>query len=408
MLCDLTQSYAETGGGIRTYLHEKRRWLLQTTPHRHVLVVPGAEDAVHVEGRATTVTVRSPYVPGSTSYRLMLRNRAVRRALAEAAPDVIETLDAYNLPWAALAHRREHPGTAVIGGYRTDFPRAYVSGYGERLVGRVLPDRAAQAVAGWAERRADAYAARLYRRMDRVYTLSPKRAEALQHLGVPDVAVLPLGVDLGVFRPEARSDARRASWGLSPGRPPASPPAFVYVGRLDSEKRPDLVVDAFEKLPVELGAALVLVGEGPMRADLEGRAAQLRAAGRTLVVAPYETDRGALAETLASADLYVSAMAHETFGISVAEAQACGLPVVGVDAGAMPARVPPSVGRLATPDDAGAFADQVLSVLDGHVAAMSLAARAHAEEHYDWSRTFQRVLEIYDSALAARARRGTR
>jgi glycosyltransferase involved in cell wall biosynthesis len=51
-----------------------------------------------------------------------------------------------------------------------------------------------------------------------------------------------------------------------------------------------------------------------------------------------------LAAWLASADLYVSAMADETFGISVIEAQASGLPVVGVAAGAMVDRVPSGLG----------------------------------------------------------------
>ena len=398
-MCDLTQSYAEAGGGIRTYLHEKRRYLLRHTPHRHLLVVPGDRDAEVTEGRATTVTLRSPHVPGSTAYRLMLRNRAVRRVLAAHRPDVIETLDAYNLPWAALAHRRAFPETAVIGGYRTDFPRAYVGAYGRRLLGAALPDALAGALADRAVRLSDRYAGRLYRRMDRVYALSAQRAAALDALGIPDVAVLPLGVDLDTFRPQAAHLGQRAEWDV----PPDGGPVLVYAGRLDTEKRPDVLLDAVARLPASLDATLVLLGDGPMRAALADQARALRDRGRRVVVAGYVHDRTDLARALASADVYVSAMAHETFGISIIEAQACGLPVVGVASGAMPARVPPEVGRLARPGDPDAFAQTLLDLLADDVEAMGRAARAHVESRFGWARTFEQLLVLYAEARRARS-----
>src|SRR3954471_21019184 len=109
LFCDLTQSWSEVGGGVRTYLLHKRRHILDSTPHRHLMIVPGARDEVKVDGRSITVTIASPHVPGSPHYRLMLRNRAVRSALAQFQPDLIECQDAYNLPWVAIAHRRSFP-----------------------------------------------------------------------------------------------------------------------------------------------------------------------------------------------------------------------------------------------------------------------------------------------------------
>src|SRR5690242_21310285 len=81
LFCDLTQSWSDVGGGVRTYLLHKRRHILQSTPHRHLMIIPGPRDDVIEEERAATVTVASPRVPGSPHYRLMLRNRAVRAAL---------------------------------------------------------------------------------------------------------------------------------------------------------------------------------------------------------------------------------------------------------------------------------------------------------------------------------------
>src|SRR5258707_939633 len=126
LFCDLTQSWSEVGGGIRTYLLHKRRHILQSTPHRHLMIIPGARDEVIEEERAVTVTIASPHVPGSPNYRLLLRSGAVKRTLERFRPDLIECQDAYNLPWAALAHRRRFPATALVAAYMTDFPTVYV------------------------------------------------------------------------------------------------------------------------------------------------------------------------------------------------------------------------------------------------------------------------------------------
>ena len=59
LFCDLTQSWSEVGGGVRTYLLHKRRHILEATPHRHLMIIPGARDEIVEDGRAVTVTARS-------------------------------------------------------------------------------------------------------------------------------------------------------------------------------------------------------------------------------------------------------------------------------------------------------------------------------------------------------------
>src|SRR5438270_6040527 len=163
LFCDLTQSWSDVGGGVRTYLLHKRRHILESTPFRHLLIIPGARDEIIEEDRAITVTIGSPHVPGSPSYRLMLRNAAVREVLERYRPDLIECQDAYNLPWAALAHRRRYPDTALIAAYMTDFPTVYV----ERPFSRFLT----KPVAGLLGRVCYAYCGALYRRFDSVFAL---------------------------------------------------------------------------------------------------------------------------------------------------------------------------------------------------------------------------------------------
>ena len=386
LLCDLTQSWSAVGGGVGTYLRHKRRHILAETPHRHLLIVPGAEDSVVEDGRTITATIASPKVPGSPNYRLMLRNGAVRRVLERFQPDLIECQDAYNLPWAAIAHARSYPGTALVAAYCTDFPLVYVERPFRRFVGAAL--------AGAASRLCYRYCGNLYRRFDALYAMSENGGAAkLRELGL-DPEIVPLGVELGEFTPERRDPSIRTALGAGPEMP-----LLVYAGRIDREKRANVVVDAFRRLPKSLGARLVLAGDGPLRAEI------LAMGDPRIHALGYVGDRDLLARLLASADLYVSGMADETFGISIIEAQASGLPVVGVAAGAMIDRVDGETGRLGPVDDSAAMAANIVDVLKGNHQAMRAAAVAQAR-HYGWDRSMDRLFgHLYPLAFRRAALR---
>jgi len=389
LFADLTQSWSDVGGGVRTYLRHKRRHILENTPHRHLMIVPGPRDGTEVEagGRATTVFIASPKVPGSPRYRLMLRNRAVRSVLEDYRPDLVECQDAYNLPWAAVGHASRFRGTALVAAYCTDFPTVYVDRPFSKWLGKP--------VGSAASRLCYHYCGRLYRHFDAVYAMSEHGGAAkLRSLGVPEVDVVPLGVELGQFSPDKRDPRLRQSLGLGEGQP-----LLIYAGRLDGEKRPQVVVEAFRRLPSSLSATLLLLGDGPFHEQFAGREQER-------IFAPgYCRDRSDLAAWLASADLYVSAMADETFGISIIEAQASGLPVVGVAAGAMVDRVPQGLGLVGGVDDAVVMASNIIAVLAGDLRAMGERARAHALQ-FSWEQSMDRLFgRVYRTALARAAAR---
>jgi alpha-1,6-mannosyltransferase len=247
-------------------------------------------------------------------------------------------------------------------------------------------------LAGTCGRLCYAYCGALYRRFDAVYSLSENGGAAkLRSLGIDDVRVVPLGVEVGEFEPSKRSAELRSRLGLSDRQP-----LLIYVGRLDGEKKPDVVVEAFRQLPQSLGAKLALLGEGPLKDEIA------RLNDPNIILPGYVRSRPELARWLASADLYVSAMADETFGISIVEAQASGLPVVGVAGGAMIDRVSDATGRLGPVGDAAAMARNILQVWVGDRNAMAMRARAEALQ-YSWGHSMKALFgEVYPAALARR------
>jgi alpha-1,6-mannosyltransferase len=200
-----------------------------------------------------------------------------------------------------------------------------------------------------------------------------------------------MGVDLRLFNPRRRSAALRAGLGADDATT-----VLMFAGRLSAEKRVLTIVKAFERLSPDVRAQLWMLGDGPQRSEIE--AAARRNPG--IRVFDYESDRKRFAERLASADVYVSAGPFETFGPSVIEAQASGLPVAGVNAGALRERVPPGLGFLGPVDDAAALAANIVRAAQDR-AAIGARARAHSVETFSWSHALAKLLGSYEDRLRA-------
>jgi glycosyltransferase involved in cell wall biosynthesis len=133
------------------------------------------------------------------------------------------------------------------------------------------------------------------------------------------IAVIPNGLDTAAltFDPAARARAR-AQFGIAPD-------TFVIgtLGRLDPNKRIDMVIDAVAPLLGER-CLLLIVGRGEEMDALKAAAARAGVADR-VIFAGFQADTAAM---LAALDLYVMASVQETFGLAALEAMANGLPVL--------------------------------------------------------------------------------
>jgi alpha-1,6-mannosyltransferase len=246
----------------------------------------------------------------------------------------------------------------------------------------ITVERIADVAAAGAEK----YLRHVFSQSDVALAASPAQAARLKEYGISDAEIVPMGVDLDLFDPQRRSSELRGSLGAK-----GETVVLLYAGRFSTEKRISVVLEAFWNLPRELNAHLWLVGDGPQRAEIRaatGGDARIR-------LLPHEGDRVRFATLLASADIYVTAGPFETFGLSVAEAQASGLAVVGVDAGALRDRVKEGLGFLGPVDDAGAMALNIARAAKERT-AIGARARAHIAEQFSWPGAFARMVQCYE------------
>ncbi|MGJ8523302.1 GDP-mannose-dependent alpha-mannosyltransferase [Carnimonas sp. R-84981] len=152
-------------------------------------------------------------------------------------------------------------------------------------------------------------------------TLVPTRAQAdlMADQGFKRVEVMGRGLDTASFSPEFRSPELREEWCAGSDQRVA-----LHVGRLAAEKNVGLLIETLEALRAANPRQIaVIVGDGPLRAEMEKRLPWAHFAG---------FQRGeALARYYASADMFLFPSRSETYGNVVIEAMASGLATVAFD-----------------------------------------------------------------------------
>ncbi|WP_327208889.1 glycosyltransferase [[Kitasatospora] papulosa] len=357
-------------GGLRTALDELGRGYL-AAGHEPVLIVPGAaaDDVRTPQGRV--ITLPGPVVPGTGGYRVLTNRGRLRGLLEGLRPDRLEVSDRTTLRWTGEWARRARVPAVMVSHETAD---------GVLRTWGVPP-----AQAGWSADRLNARSAHAYARI--VCTTEWAEREFLR-IGARNVVRAPLGVDLRCFRPDLRSEDLRA-------RHLRGQDVLLLLGsRLSVEKRPGRALDALAALRrTGVRAALVVAGDGPLRAELEARA---RAERLPTDFLGHVTGRARLARLQASADLCLAPGPAETFGLSALEALACGTPVVASRSSALPEVIGPA--GLAAADSGPAFAAAVRELLAGPEPERRSAARARAAL-FGWDHSVAAFLAAHDVPL---------
>jgi len=226
---------------------------------------------------------------------------------------------------------------------------------------------------------------------DLIIAPSPGMRDVLVRFGVDaPIDVVPNGVDIRPFR-QASNSLDRAQLGFPP-----NDVLLIYVGRLGPEKNLSFLLRSFAgtaKAYDHIG--LILVGDGPERQDLQEQAAYLKIDNRVQFTGsiPYEQMPG----YLSMADAFVTASVTEVHPLSVIEAMAAGLPVLGIQSPGVGDTVEDSVtGLLAEEEDLAIFTAKMVRLVTEHEQRreMGKCARRTAE-NYAIERTTEMMLERY-------------
>ncbi|MEZ0066463.1 alpha-1,6-mannosyltransferase [Streptacidiphilus sp. MAP12-20] len=363
-----------TSGGLRTALRRLGAGYL-AAGHRPMLVVPGPAAADEETEQGRVITLPGPLVPGTGGYRVLRDRALVAATLERVRPDRLEVSDRTTLRWT--------------GGWARErgVPAAMVSHESLDGVLRVwgLPGPAAR-------RAADALNARSARAFTRIICTTDWAAAEFRRLGVGNLRLAPLGVDLSLRHPDCHDPALRAEL----ARPEEL--LLVLCSRLSPEKRPERALDALAELRRRgVPAALVVAGDGPLRGRLEAR---IVAEGLPARLLGHVASPERLSALLATADLALAPGPVETFGLAALEALACGTPVVASASSALPAIL--ADAGLPAADTGPAFADAAQRLLARPAQARRAAARARAEQ-FGWDAAVAAFLAAHDASDAHEA-----
>lgn len=228
-----------------------------------------------------------------------------------------------------------------------------------------------------------------YRRANRIIASTPSTAAAIRDaLGATlPLDVIPCGVDLDAFGPAAvRRDER----------------TVLFVGRLDIRKNPALAVQAFARVVARApDARLVIVGRGSLEPALRDLAERLGIA-RNVMFERF-VDQQRLVDWYRRAALVVVPSLFEGFGLSAAEAMACGACVVATDSDGLRDVVGDArIGAL-VPARADDLADTIAGLLHDadRRARLGAAAAEHVRDAYAWPSITDRYVAAYRAAVAS-------
>lgn len=307
-------------------------------------------------------------IPGYSALRIGLpaKGRLVKM-WSEQRPDIVHIATEGPLGWSALAAARKLE-IPVSTDFHTNF-HCYAKHYRIGLFTKPMA----------------AYLRNFHNKASCTIVPTDSLQRQLERDGYQNVIVVSRGVDSELFHPAKRSQRLRDSWGAD-----EETPVVMLVSRLAPEKNLNVVIQAFEQMrKIHPLARLVMVGDGPARAELQEH-------NPHVIFAGMQTGE-ALAQHYASGDIFLYPSLTETYGNVTVESMASGLATVAFDYAAARQHIRHDLNGLLVPyEDTEAFIAQSKAIISDMARVHRLR---HAARHSMESQTWERIMGDLESVL---------
>ena len=374
----LADAYKPKVSGVTSYIELSKRWL-EKAGHEVFVFTFGDDEIIDNEPNI----IRSPGLPlVDTGFYVNLRyNRPARKLL-------------YTMDVLHVHHPFLSGSLALTYGIPRNIPIVFTNHSRYDLITSayfpMLPDTLGETAMR-------AFLPPFCQACDLVIAPSASMRSILEEYGVDvTIQVVPNGVELDAIN-TCSTTIHREQYGFT-----SAHVILVYVGRLSPEKNLTFLLRAFRGLASAYeDVRLLLIGDGPERDSLEENAAYMGI--RDKVHFSGMVTHQDIPCHLSAADIFVITSKAETFGLSVVEAMAIGLPVVGLDAPGVNDVVKDGVFGFLAQDDLASFTAKLSRlVCDRELRRKMGTSAIQASKSYDIRTTTQMMIQNYQSLVDTR------
>jgi glycosyltransferase EpsF len=338
---------------------------------------PSVGPLAHVAEEAGARVLHCPLKPSHTGFA-----RRLKEILREGKYDVVHNHMANYSGFATWICRRE--GVPVIASYHnTAFPPETWT----RLPGlRELRDVYSQRSMSYALKNSQFVTGCSEAVLESLTGYAPRAA---------NWGVLPYGVDVPPTANESERRALRAEL-----RWPEEALIVLHVGRFIEQKNHAGLLEIFARVAKEVPRArLLLVGDGPLRSEVENLIAEHGLEGKVLCLGL----RDDVPSLMSRSDLFLFPSLHEGFGLVAIEANGAGLPVVGSRIPGLTEAVSEATAFLHPPDDNAAMAASTIALLQDASLRKKLgdAGRERVCRSFTRAASAENLLRLYRESVAS-------